>query len=75
MSIKTWKLQASNDNFATEIIDLDSQTGQTIMPAKYNSYDTLTNTTSYNSYRLRITAINSTSCVVSEFELWGIEQP
>jgi hypothetical protein len=74
--IRSWKLQASNDNFVSEIVDLDSQTGQTVKPGKSHSYNTLGNTTYYNSYRLRITAnqTNGDGAIVSEFELWGIEQ-
>jgi hypothetical protein len=73
--IRSWKLQASNDNFVSEIVDLDDQTGQTGTVGKSHSYNTLDNTSYYNSYRLRITAneTNGNSVIVSEFELWGIE--
>jgi len=73
--IKSWKLQASNDDFVSEIVDLDIQSNQKIPTGKFLTFNIDSNTRIFNSYRLRITA-NETSpfVIVSEFELWGVEQ-
>ena len=74
--IKSWKLQASNDDFVSEIVDLDSQSNQTIVIGKSSKFYIDSNTRIFKSYRLRITQNETAnnSVIVSEFELWGIEQ-
>lgn len=77
-SIASWKLQASNDNFVTEIIDLDTQTSQIILSGKFKSYNIINSTAFYKAYRLRITEnqnnASTYSTIISEFELWGIDE-
>ena len=71
----SWRLEASNDEFTTETVVLDTQTDQDIVGGTFNSYYIDGNTEYYNSYRLYITKRDgSDNIVLAELEFWGTEQ-
>lgn len=62
-----WTFEGSNDNIT--FTPIDQQTGQTFTNFIYNSYMIATSTTSYQIYRLNISAKADTVLSISEIQL------
>lgn len=72
---ENWRLEASNDEFATETVVLDTQSGQYITGGTFKSYFVEGTTTYYNSYRIVVTKRDgSDHIVLGELEFWGCEE-
>lgn len=69
-SPSAWTLRGSNDNFATEDVELHSITGESGWSDSETRYYNISNTTSYQQYRFHGTASNgATDFHVHELEL------
>lgn len=70
-----WVLEASNDEFVSEIVALDTQTAQRIVGGTNNRYyvENSLSTNRYTSYRINIYKSETTTTVLAEIEFWGTE--
>lgn len=70
-SPNTWQFQAYN---GSSWVTLDSQSGQTFSSNQKRTYNSFTNTNSYNAYRLYVTSINGGAGVlIGELEFMGVD--